>query len=484
MLPIRPCVSPLLLTMALTLAGCAAVAPTSQLPTLQARHDSRLPAASELQKQDATSLSSEWWRALQDPQLNTLVQQALSRNLDLKVALATVQEARAMAGLARLEGGPQGSLGLSAQALRLSQPEADPYGLGQARPPQQRLIGLTQALSWEVDLFGRVATAQAVAERELDMASADLHAAQALLQAELVKRYVQLRAAQQMEALSQHQLTLAEASSKQLQSRVRAGLADARELRAAEAEQAHRLAERASLQAQVQQSLAAIALLCGHAPAAQARELADLRQPQALPAMPLQETLQLSEGLLQRMPQVARADAALRASLGQVVLAERAHLPRLSLAATVGLNEQASRLHQAGALRYAVGPALQWDWLDAGRRQAREAAARAGSERVWAQFEQTVLQALAEGESALRGWHAQAQGWEATQVAERAAIEAARYARQRHKLGLEPQLNALSSEAQSLDARQRSLSQQTKALEAFVQVQLALGTWQANSPSN
>ena len=496
MLPNRK--SPTLLTLALalalaqvlTLGGCASVAPPSQLPELQARLDTRLPAASDLPRQTSPSRSpshspttspsstTAWWQALQDSQLDALMQQAQARNLDLKAALASVKQARAMAGLASREGGPQGSLGLSAQVSRASLPEVDPYAQGLPRPPEQRLVAMSQNLSWELDLFGRVATAQAVTERELGMAQAELHAGQALMQAELVNRYVQMRAIQQLLVLGQQQLELAEMRRQQLQARETAGLADARELRACEAEQALRIAEHAGLQGQLQQNLAAIALLCGLAPAALDRELAALRQPQTLPTLPLQHSLQLSEGLLQRLPQVARADAALRASLGQQVLAERAHLPRLSLAATLGLNEGFSSLGQAGALRYAAGPNLQWDWLDAGRRQARQAAAQAGSERLWAQFEQAVLQALTEGESSLRGWRAQVIAYQEVQGAERAAAEAARYSRERHKLGLEPQLNALNAEAQRLDAQQRSLQRQAQALQAYVQVQLALGAWQ------
>lgn len=474
MFPIKSALLPLLV--ALSLVGCASVQPGSQLAAVQARHDSRLPAAAE-QPAHSTATRS-WWQVLQDPQLDALMQQALAHNLDLRTALASVQEARALAGLARREGGPQGSLGLSAQLTRASQPEVDPYRQGLPRPPEQRLIGLSQSLSWELDLFGRVGTAQAVAERQLDMAKADLQAAQALVQAELVNRYVQLRAAQQQLALAQQQQGLAEVRREQLEPRVQAGLADRRDRHAADAEWAQRRADTAMLQAQVQQSLAAIALLCGQAPSALDGPLARLRSPQALPPLPLQQTLQLSEGLLQRLPQVARADAALRASLGQQVLAERAHLPRLSLAATLGLNESASRLGQAGALRYAAGPVLQWDWLDAGRRQAREAAAQAGSERTWAQFEHAVLRALADGEVALREWRAQLEAWEHSVSAEQAADAARRYADERQRLGLEPALNALSSQAQHLQAQQRRLQQQAQAWQAYVQVQLALGAWQ------
>lgn len=468
--------APLLLALAALLGGCASVAPVSQLPALQARHHTRLPAAPAAA---STRAARAWWQELQDPLLDRLLVQAQTRNLDLKAALASVQEAHSLAGLARREGLPQGGLDLSAQVSRPSRPEVDPYSQGQPRVPEQRLVGLSQSLSWELDLFGRVGTAQAVAERELDLAQADLHGAHALLQAELVQRYTQLRAAQQGDLLAGQQLALAQTKLAQLEARSAAGLADAREQRAAEAELAQRRAANGAMAAQIRQQLAAIALLCGEAPAAldAGGSLAGLREPQALPALPEQQSLQVPEDLLQRLPQVARADAALRASLGQQVLAERAHLPRLSLAATIGLNEDASRLGKSGALRYAAGPALQWDWLDAGRRQAREAAAKAGSERAWAQFEQSVLQALADGESALRGWQARYLGWQEAQQALRAAAEAARYAAQRQALGLEPPLSAIGSESQRLAAEQTNTEQQALALQAYVQVQLALGAW-------
>ncbi len=475
MLSIHPC----FLLAPLLLSACAAVAPPSQLAVVQARHDSQLPAAANGALGAAVSPSADWWLSLQDPQLIALVQQAVSRNLELKATLATVQEARAMAGLASREALPQGSLGMSAQRQRLSMPEVNPYGLDQARPPEQNLISLNQGLSWELDLFGRIATAQAVAERELDMALADQQAAQALLQAEVVKRYVQLRASQQQLGLNAQQLSLAELRRAQLQARHQAGLADAREWRGAEAEVALRQAERAALQAQTQHGLAVLALLCGQAPSTLNTELAHLREPRALPSLPLQQALPTPEGLLQRLPQVARADAALRASMGQQVLAERAHLPRLSLAASVGLLESPARLNKAEAVRYVAGPVLQWDWLDAGRLKAREQAALAGKERMWLQFEHTVLQALAEAETSLRGWSGLLQAWQDAQSAERAAAEASRYAQARQRAGLEPPLQALNAQAQLLEAQQRSLGQQAQALQAFVQVQLALGSWQA-----
>lgn len=75
---------------------------------------------------------------------------------------------------------------------------------------------------------------------------------------------------------------------------------------------------------------------------------AALHEAALLPGVPEQQHLFRPVDLL-RLPDVARADAALRANFGQEAHAERAHLPRLSLTATIGLNEGPGWLGRSGA---------------------------------------------------------------------------------------------------------------------------------------
>ncbi len=463
----------------LFLGGCASVAPPEQLPRLAARHDLSLPAAADFQK--ATVPHRAWWEELQDPQLNQLLTEAQAGSLRIQGALAAVQEARAIAGIASRAGQPQGSLGLSRVTSRASQPEVDPYRLGFPRPPEQQLFQLTQVFGWELDLFGRVDTARAVAERELDASQADLRGSQALLQADVVNRYIELRATQQAIGVIDEQIALEDAARQRVADRVSAGLMDSRELNGVDARLVHLKAERGTLHHQVKQTLSAIAVLCGRTPADFGRMAPGLATPQPLPAVPQQSMLQLSDDWLGRLPHVARADAVLRASLGQEVLAQRAHLPRLSLGATLGLNESAARLGRASAVRYSAGPTLQWDWLDAGRIAAREAAANAGSERAWADFEQAVLQSLGDADSALRTWQAQYEEWQSAQQALSTMDRTFRYTRARQQLGLEPSVATLQSDAHRLQAQRTLHTRHARALQAYVNVQLALGTWQQPS---
>jgi NodT family efflux transporter outer membrane factor (OMF) lipoprotein len=470
--------------LALALTGCASVAPPSAIGPATERHDTALPATTALGLTTGTP-SRHWWHALQDEQLNTLVQTAMQHNQDRQAAVAAVRQARALAGLAERNALPQGSLSAQAQAQRPSLAEVDPYNQGLDRPPQQRLGTIAQMVSWEIDLFGRVGTASAVAQRQADAAAATAHSAEALLQAEVVRHYVLLRLYQHDLARLHEESDVLQRRHALLQARERAGLADKREALAAQAQREQALATIAQTQAALHGTRAALAVLAGRAPTTAEADSTwqALLAPQAtasvaLPAVPDTSGVVQPTDLLTRRPDVARADAQLRAALGETVLADRAHLPRLSLNLSAGLNAPFGALGQASAVRYAVGPALQWDWLDAGRNRARAAAAKAGDEVAWHQFENTVLQALADSESALRQWGAARTAWQHATQAESAAQRAAQHAQKRFDTGLEPPTEALQHQAQWMQARRSAMAQQADALQAYARVQLALAAWQ------
>lgn len=456
------------------LAGCVSVEiPRSrvsqQTPTLAASVDAQVALGTP---------AREWWRALNDPLLDTLVTDAMQRNQELQAALATVQAARAMADAASRDALPSGSLQAQAQLQRPSLAELDPYDQGLPRPPSARLATLGQGLAWEVDLFGRVGTAAAVADRRADSAAADLHAATALLQAEVVRHYTGLRLQQQTLRLLGEEAAAHQARSTQLQLRVDAGLADRREALAAQVEVRRAQAEAAQAAAAVHAHLAVLSVLCGHSPAQRGAWHQALLAPATLPSVPADAALVQPTDLLARRPDVVRADAQLRAALGEAVLAERAHLPRLSLNLALGLNAPFGQLGDSGALRYAAGPALSWDWLDFGRIKARAVAARAGQDAAVHAFEQAVLKALQDSELAVRQWAAARIALLAARQADDLAAQGAAHTRTRVDVGLEPPAAALEGTATHLRAQRSALAVQADALLAFGQAQLALGAWQ------
>ena len=461
------------------LSGCASVAPSSALAPLAVRHgvaQQLTPAATAAEVQLGIP-SRAWWEDLGDGRLNTLVRLAMARNPALQAMLASVQEARALAGLAEREALPQGSLSLQAQRLQASQAEVNPFLQDLPRPPARTLTSVGQTVSWELDLFGRAGTASKVAQRQWDAARADAHAATALLQAEVVRQYVRLRRSQQETQQLAAEHAVLDQRHTLMQARVDAGLADRREAWVLEAELARLQAEQAHTLALQHAARAALAVLAGRAPTQTDAAWESLMAAAEVPMVPASARLIQPSDLLAHRPDVAKADAQLRASLGNTVLAERAHLPRLSLNMSVGALARPGDLGSLEALRYGAGPLLQWDWLNMGRAKARAAAAQAGSERALHHLEQTVLKALEDSEGALRAWVAARQAWQQSRQAEQAARAVADYAAVRARSGLEPSVQAMEPQLAYLRARRQTLAAQAGTVEAFAQVQLALGAW-------
>lgn len=56
------------------------------------------PAQSKVSLKEAgTYASLEWWKSLEDPQLNKVIETVLRENQDLKMAVARIEEHRAVA---------------------------------------------------------------------------------------------------------------------------------------------------------------------------------------------------------------------------------------------------------------------------------------------------------------------------------------------------------------------------------------------------
>lgn len=473
-LSFRPTRLAILLAMTL-LTGCAAVAPPSHIPASQQQLAANPSPAAQAAGIARGQLITDWWQVLADPQLNTLLQQAMQHNHQRQAALATLRAARHAADAIRRDALPQGSLGAQAQRQQLSGIEVDPYRQGQPRPPVQQLGIVQQSLSWELDLFGRAGTAAAMAERQADLQAADLRAATLLLQADVVRHYTRWQQARLNRSLLLDELDTLQQRHAQLQRRQHAGLADPRDVLAAAAASQQTQAELAANDAHAAGAAAALAVLCGHNPLTALPGQRDAH----LPAVPVDTAVIYPDNLLARRPDIARADAQLRASLGDAVLADRAHLPRLSLNLTAGVMAPFGQLGNADALRYALGPAFSWDWLDAGRRTARQASAKQQSQAAWHQYEQTVLTALQESETSLRQWQASRSQLDNAEAAARLATQSAAYSHTRSQTGLEPQNLALSQHAAALQAQRQQLAARADAILAYVQVQLTLGAWQA-----
>jgi multidrug efflux system outer membrane protein len=137
--------------LALLLAGCT-VGPGYQRPELAAPENHRTLTTPA----EAESLADlPWWEVFKDPVLHELVNEALVNNFDLRIAAARVEEARARAGVAKSFLWPELNLGASYGINEVSR-TSDPPQAAAGTDRKYENWNASFALSWEIDLFGRL----------------------------------------------------------------------------------------------------------------------------------------------------------------------------------------------------------------------------------------------------------------------------------------------------------------------------------------
>lgn len=464
--------------LSVALAGCASVAPVSSIPEAtrdtpgsRAAAEIGLTVAERPQEMSARA----WWTAFDDRTLDALIERATSKNHDVRIAVASLRQARAVLGERRLDRLPSGGVDADYTRRRLAAPDIDPSGTTDAVGPVQRIAGIAAFASWEIDLFGRIGTSRAIAERQVDVALADRQAAIASLQADVVRNYLSLRAAQiALVALADEEAS-AELAHLLVRQRVDAGVDDPREAARSEARLAETRAEAARRKAEAEAHLTALSVLIGDSPL---QPDAVLTHGGPMPEAPALQAIPAPAEALSRRPDVRRADAVLRATQGQKVLAERAFLPSLTIDLSGGLKQAPGLLSSDGAEAFTIAGLLRWNPLEFGRLRARARAADAADEGAVVSFEQTLLRALQDIEDSLQRWHAAARASRQADRASAAAQAAAEVTRARVAAGIE---NRIQGELAMLDAsraEREAIAAKAELGQAYAYLQLALAAWQ------
>src|ERR1700754_4124171 len=177
----------------LILAACS-LAPAYHVPSAPA--DAAFKEMSPAWSQEAATppgegARGEWCKISNDAALDNLERQALEANQDLKAASARVKEARALNQVARSAFFPTLDAGLGATRQQTS---AASQGLADGTHIQPSTVYRAQAnVSYEVDLFGRVASSVDAARADTQRSEALFRSVQLALQADVAVNYFALR---------------------------------------------------------------------------------------------------------------------------------------------------------------------------------------------------------------------------------------------------------------------------------------------------
>lgn len=451
---------------ALALAGCA-VGPDYATPS--PRPASSGPFISAEDPAFALApLPPDWWRLYDDPVLDTLVQDALTANTDIRQAIARIERARAGLRGARADRLPQASLGAGASYGRL--PESEVPG-GADREDWSFDAGID--VSYEVDLFGRMGRGVEAARANLAANEADANAVRVLVVAETTRAYAdaaasaaRLRVAREIVALLDRSLTLT-------RQRHEAGFETGLSVSRIATLRDQRAADVPVLQAERAAALFRLATLTGRAPA----ELPPIARERSI-VLEIKQPIPVGDGaaLLARRPDIRAAERRLAADTARIGVATADLYPRITLGGSLGsTGPDVGDLFTGGPLRWLVGSLLSWSFPNQEAIRARIDAAEADAQGSLAAFDGTVLTALQETETALSNYAHAIERRRSLQSAITEAERAAHIVRSQQREGAVNSLDRLDAERTLAEVQAQLALQDAKVSRAQIDVFRALG---------
>jgi len=408
-----------------------------------------------------------WWQLFQDPALHMLIQTALTNNYDLRVAVARVEESRALLAQSRSQFYPQvtyqGASGFGRNVLG-----GTPDDLG---GPAGKGSDLAGSVSWEIDFWGRIRRLNE-ASRAQYFATEDARRNVTIsLISSVAQSYFQLLTLDEEMAIAQNTTNTFAQSFKLFSDRLRGGVSSKLETSAAEAALASAAATIPELRRQIAVQENQIRVLLGFNPGPVARPHGAL-DTESLPDIPAG----LPSALLERRPDIRQTMQLMRAANANIGVAQANFFPRISLTGLFGEVSPGLTAFSAGtadawsAAGNIAGPLFEGGLLKAQLRQARSAWDEARFE-----YQATVLNAFQEVSDALVSRQELAEERLEQSRAVAAYEEAVKVANQRY-VGGQANYYELLQEQQLLFPAQNALAQTLlNQLLATVQLYKALG---------
>ena len=337
---------------------------------------------------------TEWWKNLSDPILDELIKEASKDNLNIRMAISRVEEARGNFGIVDSLRFPQ--LDLEGSVKRSKTSESASYT--SSITDTYSTLGLD--LGWEIDVFGFVRRSVEAADAEIDASVEYYRDVMVVLYSEIAKSYVSARTYQARLKFANDNVKNQKETVGIVAARYEAELVSEIDVFQSKQNLAASEAAIPLLNASLDRTINRLAVLLGKKPG----YLQDkLLQPKAIPQPPQKITLFLPAEILRQRPDIRQAERDLAAQTARIGITVAEMYPRFSLGGTIGISKASD--NSGNTEYYSFGPSFTWEVFDAGRHEAEIKVQDERLEQARASYEKTVLTALEEVENALTAYN-------------------------------------------------------------------------------
>lgn len=428
-----------LLVFALAAAGCTSLVPPYVEPALPVPRSWPLGDPEMAQSERALPVVS-YRQVFRDPRLHALIDQALANNRDLRLAAANIAAARAQVRAVRAGQFPEVGVGAGADVVAGA---------------SDRFLLQAGVSAYEVDLFGRLASATAAERASAIATEADARAIRLALIAALAESWAAHAADAELLAIARDTAANAQRSVELSRIRNEGGIAPRTDVLQAEQILATAQEDLAQQTAALDQDVNRLELLVGAPidPALLPVDLANvLASVDPLPAG-------TSSEVLLRRPDVVEAEFRLRAATLDIGVARAALFPRISLTGLLGFASDAlAGLFTGGAFTAGGGADATATLFDAGGRRADVEITQAQRDAALAGYERTIQVAFREVSDALAVQRTMADRARAAELNTSAAADTARLVEARYRGGIENFLGNLVAQRSLYNARRDEIT--------------------------
>jgi multidrug efflux system outer membrane protein len=412
-----------------------------------------------------------WWKSFHDVELDALIVRAAQSNLNLRAAVARIREARATARVAAADFGPTLDANGSYARERYAANGFPTYPPGIPLNADVYQTGFDA--TWELDVFGGTRRATQAARAEVVAAEFDRRNILLTVCAEVARQYVEARAYQRRLAVAEANIKAQAEIVALTRDRLAKGLSTDLDVQEAVALLSTTRAQTPVFENGFRGAVYQLGLLLGQHPGA---VLGELTNAAPIPAAPPDVPVGLPSDLVQRRPDVQEAERQLAAATARVGAAASDLYPQFSLTGDIGLQSvSVSDWFTAGSSFWTAGPTVQWRIFDYGRIRANIRVQNARVEQALAAYEQSMLAAFTDVETALTAYAKEQTRRQSLAHAAEANEKAVAMAGDLYRHGLADFLRVLDSERSLYESQDALIDSERAVSSDLIALYKALG---------